>query len=144
MESIRDIIKVHRHTKCQSLALYSSAVRALTNRHIDRQTDRYTYIHRTDFIPPTPDAWGNKVSGIKESEHFVDACCLSHFSFVQILDYFITLAIYDHLCIKLVAKTKLNVCFLLKHNIGDCIVHLNGCEQVLILVLVMSWHAVWS
>ncbi len=25
---------------------------------------------------------------------------------------------------------KLNVCFLLKHNIGDCIVHLNGCEHI--------------
>ncbi len=34
------------------------------------------------------------------------------------------------LCIWL--ECKLNVCFLLKHNIGDCIVHLNGCEHIII------------
>ena len=31
---------------------------------------------------------------------------------------------------KIQSQSKLNVCFLLKHNIGNCVVHLNGCEHI--------------
>ncbi len=41
----------------------------------------------------------------------------------------------------------LNVCFLLKHNIGDCIVHFDGLYWPDYLVLVMPWvcnSAIWN